>query len=109
MRLQGELIFYAFPRLGQWSGSTRVKEEKMERPSVSRVRLRTCGVLFLLGSNRVSSATLTLVVGEKQVSHGMPCFLLRGELTPSPVIGMIVSSLALGGGIAAGVFGNPAL
>jgi hypothetical protein len=40
-------------------------------------------------SDKVSAATLTLVVSEKQVSRGVPCFLLRGELTPSPVIGKL--------------------
>ena len=90
----------------------------MERPNVSRVRLKRCGALWLLvlgalsvvlaaaekqvpfrsgeritlnvsWSDKVSAATLTLVVLEKQVSHGVPCFLLRGELTPSPMIGKL--------------------
>lgn len=90
----------------------------MERPNVSRVRLITCGVLWLLGlgalsavvaaagkpvpfrpgeritlnvswSDRVSAATLTLGVGTKQISQGVSCFPLHGELKPSAVIGKL--------------------
>jgi len=90
----------------------------MERPNVSRARFRTCGAFFLLGlgalsavvaaagkpvpfrpgeritlnvswSDRVSAATLTLDVGQKQVSSGVSCFPLRAELKPSAVIGKL--------------------